>query len=188
MSKNQSDALSRFRTLIAEDYKRIEGKKKREEVRDFLEWFVDNCPSKEGPETAKKFKNYNIEYGAHYSKLKNHIIDSIGLIDKDTYRYCKNATDLEALIADIEQLYAKRRKAVIFFAKGNYDEMDSLYIRIRNSFAHGNYFRINDYYYLWNDTTGSRLGSFMVLKYDHLKKIYMALQELEHSRNDKKIK
>ena len=95
---------------------------------------------------------------------------------------------MEALIADIEQLYAKRRKAVIFFAKGNYDEMDSLYIRIRNSFAHGNYFRINDYYYLWNDTTGSRLGSFMVLKYDHLKKTYMALQELEHSRNDKKIK
>ena len=93
---------------------------------------------------------------------------------------------LEKLIAEVEQLYAKRRKAVIFFAKGNYAEMDSLYKRIRNSFAHGNYFKINDYYYLWNETTGHCLGSFMVLKYEHLKKIYMALQDFELSRNDKK--
>ena len=191
MSKNQSDALSRFRNLIAKDYKSINGKKKREEVRDLLEWFVGNCPSKEGPETAKKFKNYSFEYGSHYTKLKNHIIESIGLIDNETYRYCKSALELEELISDIEQSYAKRTKAVIFFAKGEYEQMDSFYIRIRNSFAHGNYFKINDYYYLWNETKGnkcSRLGSFMVLKYEHLKKIYMALEDLELSRNDRKRK
>ena len=189
MSKNQSNELSRFRTLIAKDYKRVEGKKNREEIRDLLELFVDNCPSKEGPENAKKFKNYNIEYGAHYSKLKNIIIASIGLKDKDTYRWYENAPELEGQIADIEQLYAKRRKAVVFFTKDNYGEMDSLYIRIRNSFAHGNYFKIKDYYYLWNETRGkkySRLGSFMVLKYEHLKKIYMALHDYELSRNIKK--
>jgi len=60
--------------------------------------------------------------------------------------------DMEALVDEIETLYASRRKPVIFFSKGRYGEMDSLYVRIRNSFAHGNYFKVREYYYLWNET------------------------------------
>ena len=57
--------------------------------------------------------------------------------------------------------------------------MDSLYIRLRHSIAHDNFFKIRDYYYLWNETgkegRTKRLGSFMVLKYNDLKSIYDAL-------------
>ena len=84
---------------------------------------------------------------------------------------------MEDLIDKIEDIYKSRKKAIIYFSKGAYREMDSLYIRIRNSFAHGNFFKINDYYYLWNETSSKqkKLGSFMLLKYDHLKSIYKAL-------------
>ena len=110
--------------------------------------------------------------------MKDRIIDSVGLKKDDTYKYCENGKDMEDLIDDIERVYSSRRKAIIYFSKGKYREMDSLYIRIRNSFAHGNYFIVRDFYYLWNETGSNKpkkLGSFMVLKYNDLKKIYNAL-------------
>ncbi len=90
------------------------------------------------------------------------------------------------MIEEIEKIYSSRRKAVIFFSKGTHGEMDSLYIRVRNSFAHGNYFKVGNYYYLWNETGSEartkRLGSFMVLKYSDLKSIYEALSIVEDKK------
>lgn len=175
MAKSYSSALSRFRTLIESDYKRVISKKRKEEKRDFLEWFVDDCPAQDGPETAEKLADLGICTAYKCKVLKNDIISCLGLKCDDTYKFCQTGSDMEALIDDIEKLYTSRRKAIIFFAKGTYGEMDSLYIRIRNSFAHGNYFKINDYYYLWNESCQKALASFMVLKYDDLKALYKVL-------------
>ena len=86
---------------------------------------------------------------------------------------------MENLISDIIDLYRKRHRAIIFFVEGENREMDSLYIRIRNSFAHGNYYKVGAYYILWNETGQNtmKLGSFMMLKYDHLIDIYRALEQ-----------
>ncbi len=101
----------------------------------------------------------------------------------ETYRYFESGPEMEALIDEIENIYSSRKKAVLFFLKGKNREMDSLYIRIRNSFAHGNYFKVGDYYYLWNETGSEgktkKLGSFMILKYSDLKTIYSALSVKE---------
>lgn len=182
MDRKYSNTLIKFKELIKNDNKRIESKRRSEEKRDLLEWFVDNCPSKDGPETAKKFSDYGIKFNVDYSKLKQRIINSVGLKKGDSYRYCMNGKDMEMLIDEIENFYSSRKKEIIYFSKGRNAEMDSLYIRIRNSFAHGNYFKKRDYYYLWNETGSKnrtkKLGSFMVLKYEHLRLIYNALHIL----------
>lgn len=177
MTVAYSDALLRFKTLIKSDYKNHDSKKKKEERMNLLEWYVHNCPSNRGPEKSKKFADYGIKSGADYKELKSQIISSIGLKKNDTYIYCSNGKEMENLIDKIENVYSSRRKAIIYFSNGEYKEMDSLYIRIRNSFAHGNHFKFRDYYYLWNETGSKqkKLGSFMVLKYEHLKSIYNAL-------------
>ena len=179
MAKEYSDSLTRFRELIKNDNKRINSKKREKERQDLQDWYVYNCPAQEGPETAKKFSDFGIKYNSDYKKLKSRIIGAIGLKKDDTYRYCKNGSEMEALIDEIEKIYSSRRKAIIYFSKGSHGEVDSLYIRIRNSIAHVNYFKVRDYYYLWNETGSEgrtkRLGSFMVLKYSDLKAIYNAL-------------
>lgn len=179
MQKRYSDALSRFRELIKKEYKRNNSKKREKEKRDLLDWYVDNCPAHGGPETAKKFSAYNIKTNHDFKILKERIINNVGLKRNDTYRYCETGNEIESLIDEIEKIYNSRRKPIIYFSKGRYGEVDSLYIRIRNSFAHGNYFKVRDYYYLWNETGSEvrtkKLGSFMILKYSDLKSIYNAL-------------
>lgn len=179
MAKEYSDALTRFRELIKKDNKRRDSKKREKERKDLMDLFVYNCPAHEGPEKAEKFADYGIVYSHHFSKLKNRIIDTVGLKKDITYRYCQNGTEMEDLIDEVEALYSSRRKPVIFFSRGGYGEMDSLYIRLRHSIAHDNFFKIRDYYYLWNETgkegRTKRFGSFMVLKYNDLKSIYDAL-------------
>lgn len=186
MAKEYSDSLTRFRDLIKNDNRRIKSKKREKEKRDLLDWYVDNCPSHDGPETARKFEDFGIITNYDYKQLKSKIIDILGLKKDDTYKYCTTGNDMEALVDEIETLYASRRKPVIFFSKGRYGEMDSLYVRIRNSFAHGNYFKVREYYYLWNETGSEgkpkKLGSFMVLKYSDLKAIYNALSFIQMSR------
>ena len=70
---------------------------------------------------------------------------------------------------------------VIAFAKGESGELDSLYIRIRNSFAHGNYFKKKEHYYLWNEVVGkeSKLASLMILTFKSLEQIHSILKEFE---------
>lgn len=68
MANKRSDSLTRFRKLVKKDYRRINGKKREREKRDLLEWYVDNCPAHEGPETAKKFADYGIRFGYDFTK------------------------------------------------------------------------------------------------------------------------
>ena len=177
MAKEYSDSLTRLRKIVKRDYSRLTSTKAVGEIKDLLYLFVDNCPSNAGPEKAMKFVDFDIKNGCEYSRLKKKIINELALKKGVSYKYCENGNKMESLIDEIETIYSTRRKAVIFFSKGSNGEMDSLFIRIRNSFAHGNYFKVRDYYYLWNETGSGtkKLGSFMVLKYKDLMAIYDAL-------------
>ena len=181
MKKQYSDALQKFYELVKNDFKQIKSKKAENEKKDLLYWFVDNCPSQKGPKKAKKFSNYGIENGFQFSQLKCRVLGTLGLKKNFTYKYFQSGKEMESTIEEIEKIYNSKKKQVIFFSKGEGFEMDSLYIRIRNSFAHGNNFKKNDFYYLWNengpDEGTKKLGSFMVLKYDDLKEIFLALEK-----------
>lgn len=176
--KKQSEALKNFRKLIEKDYRRTSSPKREKEKKNLLLWFVDNCPSSAGPELARKFKDYGIIRSNDFKWLKTKILRSLRLEKGTTYKYCLGSNEMESLIEEIKFAYASHQKRVIFFSKGEGAEIDSLFARIRNSFAHGNYFFKNGLYYLWNETGSSnkKLGSFMALKYKDLKSVYEALK------------
>jgi hypothetical protein len=180
--KMKSKVLMEFRKTIESNYKRKDSTKNTSERENLLLWFVDECPSKAGPENSMKFDDYGVKSAADYKRLKDKIISSIGL-EKDGYIYHRNgAKKLEEEYEDIQSKYISRgNNQVIVFAKGEAGELDSLYIRIRNSFAHGNYFKKKKYYYLWNEVMGkeSKLASIMILTFKSLKQIHSILKEFE---------
>lgn len=179
--KKKSKTLREFRQTIERDYKRNEDGKSTKERRDLLLWFVDECPSKAGPEISLKFNDYGIKFGADYKKLKDRIIKSIDLESK---RY-----DFLPSAKDVEEKYKKKQHdymgesigQVIIFSKGEAGEIDSLYVRIRNAFAHGNYFKKGKYYYLWNEVSGKeyKLAAFMILTFKSLKQIHSILGDFK---------
>lgn len=179
--KKKSDILREFRQTIEIDYKRNEDGKSSKERRDLLLWFVDECPSKAGPEIAMKFDDYGIKSGADYSKLKERIIDSIDL-GKERYDFLSSAKDVERTYKEKQHDYmGESIGQVIIFSKGESGQIDSLYVRIRNAFAHGNYFKKGKYYYLWNEVTGKeyKLAAFMILTFKSLKQIHSVLGDFK---------
>ena len=157
--KMKSKVLIEFRKSIEEYYKRKDKDKDNtkniSERRDLLLWFVDECPSKAGPENSMKFDYYGVKSGADYKRLKDKIISNIGL-EEDGYIFLDSAKKLEE----------------------EYEDIQSKYIRIRNSFAHGNYFKKKGYYYLWNEVVGkeSKLASLMILTFKSLEQIHGILK------------
>lgn|GEM_PF-2403387 len=179
--KKKSDILREFRQTIEIDYKRNEYGTSSKERRDLLLWFVDECPSKAGPEIAMKFDDYGIKFGADYSKLKKRIIDSIDL-GKERYNFLPSAKDVERTYKEKQHDYmGESIGQVIIFSKGESGEIDSLYVRIRNAFAHGNYFKKGKYYYLWNEVSGKeyKLAAFMILTFKSLKQIHSVLEDFK---------
>lgn len=179
--KKKSDILREFRQTIEIDYKRNEYGTSSKERRDLLLWFVDECPSKAGPEIAMKFDDYGIKFGADYSKLKKRIIDSIDL-GKERYIFLPSAKDVERTYKEKQHDYmGESIGQVIIFSKGESGEIDSLYVRIRNAFAHGNYFKKGKYYYLWNEVSGKeyKLAAFMILTFKSLKQIHSVLEDFK---------
>lgn len=145
--KKQSEALKNFRKLIEKDYRRAPSPKREKEKKNLLLWFVDNCPSSAGPELARKFKDYGIIRSNDFKQLKTKILRSLRLEKGTTYKYCLGSNEMESLIEEIKFAYASHQKRVIFFSKGEGAEMDSMFVRVRNSFAHGNYCFKNGLYY-----------------------------------------
>ena len=179
--KKKSDILREFRQTIEIDYKRNEYGTSSKERRDLLLWFVDECPSKAGPEIAMKFDDYGIKFGADYSKLKKRIIDSIDL-GKERYNFLPSAKDVERTYKEKQHDYmGESIGQVIIFSKGESGEIDSLYVRIRNAFAHGNYFKKGKYYYLWNEVSGKeyKLAASMILTFKSLKQIHSVLEDFK---------
>ena len=180
--KKKSKVLMEFRETIESNYRRKDNTQNTSERRDLLLWFVDECPSKAGPENSMKFDDYGVKSGADYKRLKDKIISSIGL-KKDGYIYHRDgAKKLEEEYEDIQSKYiSKGNNQVIAFVKGESGQLDSLYTRIRNSFAHGNYFKKKGYYYLWNEVVGkeSKLASLMIFTFKSLEQIHSILKEFK---------
>lgn len=137
MNKKCSASLNIFIDLVRKTTKQ---KKKANEIKDLLFWFVDNCPSENGPDNAKKFKDYGINGGSAFKTLKKSIITSVGLKKDSTYIWCES-NKIEEQIENITKIFKKAKKIIYFTSGTSKKEMDSLFIRIRNSFAHGNYLK-----------------------------------------------
>lgn len=185
MSNKYTETLSRFKKLIENDNRRNSKEENIENIRDFLEWYIYNCPSNKGPETSKKFIDYGLKTPHDYKKLKSRIVDNIGLKKDTSYIYCTQGLEKEnsTIIDAIEKNLSSDITPLIYFSKGEHEQIDSLYIRIRNAFAHGNFFLIKNtnFYCLWNEINKknkpTQLGAFMILNYSHLKFIYNVLDK-----------
>lgn len=165
--------ISDFNDLIINDNRFNMTKKNIIEIKELLFRYVDNCPSKKGPERAKKFKDYNIFHGYDYKCLKKEIYK---IINENNYIFFENNNSSSLNYDIIKQKYYNIKSPCIIFAKAEYSEIDSLFKRIRNSFAHGNYFKNKNYYILWNVNRNNCLSSFMKLKYVHLFNIFECLK------------
>lgn len=173
-----SDALKLFNGEIKKYFK-CQNNIKENELKKLMYTFICLCPSQKGFKNAKKFKKYGINKSSDFKKLKSNIKTEININSKD-YIYCDNKDHkLENKIDIILKLLnSKKKKPVIFFSNGEYGEMDSLFIRIRNSFAHGNFIKISQYYILWNENGKKKpkLGCFIMLKKDQLFTMYHCLE------------
>lgn len=173
-----NDALKLFNDEIKKYFK-SQNDIKENELKKLIYTFICLCPSQKGFKNAKKFKNYGINKSSDFKKLKNNIKTRININSKD-YIYCdsKNQKLENKIDTILELLKSKKKKPVIFFSNGEYGEMDSLFIRIRNSFAHGNFIKTNQYYILWNENGKEKpkLGCFIMLKKCQLFMIYSCLE------------
>ena len=166
-----------FNELIKNDRKNNLSSKRKAEIKELLYNFVENCPAKDGPTDAKKFDDYGFKHGSDYGKYKQRIFKNISLLSTN-YVFVESPKTFADYKGKIISLYNGRKTPTIIFAKGNYGEIDTLFIKLRNAFAHKNYFKKGDYYILWNDGQNhDKLSCFMVLKYNHLISIFNELIE-----------
>ena len=158
-------------------------KELEQQKKELIFMFVGNCPSKKINISSKHFEDYGIgKYD--YKKLKNKILMVTGLIKNNNYIY--NNTDLKNLI----ETFYETKNECIMLKKNDIGEMERLYICVRNSFAHGNFFVLNEKrkkekfdknnykYFLWNESSRGNISSFMILTYVHLQSIFNALNFL----------
>lgn len=176
----KENEITWFYKLIKKDRINNNSPKRKMEIMELLYCFVDNCPSKEGPFCAKKFVDYGFKNYRSYGKYKEKLIESIKL-SKDSYQFFASNRIVETWKSKIEYICNIKKKPTIFFAKGTNSEIDSLFIRIRNAFAHGNYFKKGNYYTLWNEGSNhDKLNCFIVLKYSHLMNIFELLTTFQN--------
>lgn len=165
-----------FSGLIEGDRQNKKSKKRTEELAELFLRFVDNCPSARGPKESDKFVDYGLRTKRSFGLFKKRLFTTLA-ISQDNYICLGSSNDLYETRDDIIRLYRNRKRPTILFVKGEYGEIDSLFIRIRNAFAHGNYFKKGDYYILWNGADdGKPLKCFMMLKYSHLISIFDSLK------------
>ena len=168
-----------FLDLIKSDRNNRKSKKRLSEISDLNLKFITNCPSAKGPVTSAKFIDYGFKTGRSFSSLKKRIIDSVPHLS-DNYRFLDSSKKLYELKNTIVSLYETRKTPTIFLVHGEFGEIDTLFIRLRNAFAHGNFFKKNDYYIIWNGIDDKEpLKCFMILKYCHLVSIYNCLETLK---------
>lgn len=170
-----NDDIKWFYDIIDADRKNKNSYKNKSEIKNLLYLFVDNCPSKKGPENCKKFVDYGMKSNADYGKYKQRIFKSINLLEKN-YNSIDSQKNMENYKDYIVNAYNKKKTPTILFVKGNVGEIDALFTKIRNAFAHKNYYKKGNYYIIWNESTKKdKLSCFIMLKYIHLQSIFNEL-------------
>lgn len=170
-----------FGALIDGGRKHKRLKNNIDEIKNLLYFFVDSCPSQKGPVCNKKFADYGLKYPCHYSKYKKMMFESIPWL-KANYAYIQPPKKVDDFKEKIMKSYNGKKKPLIYFCKGEYGEMDSLFIRFRNAFAHKNYIKKGDYYIIWNyGRKDNQINAFMMLKHSHLKTIFETLENFKKS-------
>lgn len=168
--------------LIEKGRKDKNSYKHEKQIKDLLYDFVDNCPSKRGPEYCRKFSDYGFCCRADYGKYKRKIFEIFPQL-KDNFKQIKSPDKIENYTQNILQVYNEKKTAV-YFVKGKFGEIDTLFQKIRNAFAHKNYFEKDGYYIIWNYGKSShKISCFRKLKYRQLIEIFELLKDKSYRQN-----
>ena len=162
-----------FLKIIDKDRTIRISKKLENEIKELSFFYIIQSPSQSGPKDSLKFINYGLKYSCHFSEFKQRMKKNINISDSN-YIY-ENKGKFKDLSDIIIKEYNSRNKPVIIFSKGEYGEIDTLFIRIRNAIAHKNFLKKNDYYVLWNEKNDD-INCFFKLKFDHLITIFQTLK------------
>lgn len=118
-----------------------------------LDFYLFRCPVEGGSVKAKTFKDYGFEGQRLYSKLKSRMLNIEGSEVKERYYPCtKQELDV------YYEIYKSNKSELCIFLK--HDEklvMQSLFKAIRNSFAHGSFYKYqykNEHYYYFENVDG----------------------------------
>ncbi len=160
-----------FEKIIAKLPNSIANKKNQSEIKELLYSYVLNNPSSAGPENAKKFTDYQITTPQRYKKVIGAIKEIVG--NDEDYIYLKDKK-IDNDILNVFESSCHHPKELIIFRTNNVGQLDSLFVRLRNAFAHGNIRKYKQNYVLWNEKNNilSLLG---VLSYTSLMKIMDAV-------------
>ncbi len=178
-TKNLIDNLSNYSLSC-------ENNTAKKEIKELLWLYVANCPSKKGPKCAKKFHDYGITADFIYKNLKGRILRKLNLIKKKTYLYYETTPILDQAIWSLINKSLDPNEKLVFLVKGDFAEIDSLYIRLRNAFAHGNFSRKRKHYFLWNTNKNDELCFFASLYYDDLTNIFNLLTNFKTTNPEEK--
>lgn len=137
--------------------------------------FVYHSPSKKGSVNSKKFKDYGIITPQYYSKVINKIKNGLKLVKNKNYFFLKNDKITQNHISIFNEAI-KNRKDFFCFKPNSIGHLDSIYNRIRNSFAHGNFYKQAGFYIAWNEDA-ENLKALFVLSIDTLKYLTKVYKE-----------
>lgn len=179
-TKSLVDKLSDY-SLSCED-----NNAEKKEIKELLWLYVSNCPSKKGPKCAKKFHDYGLTANVTYKNLKERILQKLNLLTKKTYLYYKNTPILDQTIWALINKSLNSNEKLVFLVKGDFAEIDSLYIRLRNALAHGNFIRKRKHYFLWNTNKNDELCFFVSLYFDDLIFIFNSLTNFKTTNLEEK--
>lgn len=159
-----------FKKIIAKLPNSIANKKNQAEIKELLYSYVLNNPSSAGPENAKKFTDYQITTPQRYKKVIGAIKEIVG--NDEDYIYLKD----KKIDNDILNIFESscQHKEIIIFKTNNVGQLDSLFARLRNAFAHGNIRKYKQNYILWNENN-KVLSLLCILSYASLIKILNAV-------------
>lgn len=153
-----------FAKIIAKLPNNSTSKKTKTEEMELLYSYVLNNPSSSGPKNAKKFIDYQILKSSQYKEI---IGKTKKLFANDgAYIYLEDKI-IDKDILDIFESSCQHQKELIVFKPNNVGQLDSLFARLRNSFAHGNILKYKQRYVLWNEQH-KILSMLGVLSYNSL--------------------
>ncbi len=148
---------------IINKYTKNYSKKDTDKIKNLLYNYVLNNPCKDGSKQSKKFKDYGLCNKHDYSKVLKSIRE---LVNVENYMFIKTGHIEQELIEKFDNCIKNSSKMIIFKNNG-IGQLDSLFYRIRNAFAHGNFIINKKMYIMWNEQK-EKIYSICILSYEDL--------------------
>ena len=133
------------------------------EEKELRHFYVLNNPYSSSTKGIKKFSDYGISSPSEYKKIIKKIKNIVG---NDNYIFIKKGGITENELIKFKEQF-ENNKELIIFIKNDVGQLDALFTRLRNSFAHSNLFKTNKKYVLWNENKES-LSLMCILSFNSL--------------------